>query len=161
MRTYEYIIIHCSDSSWGSENEIRKWHTDKGWKDTGYHFVINNGKVKSNIYYDFMNGSIELGRPIDQIGAHTKGYNENSIGICLIGINEFTEKQFISLLNLVDQLMDRYNIPVENVLGHYETEQANGKTCPNIDMSDFRSEISKDENDTVNILDNCKLERPN
>ena len=39
----------------------------------GYHYVIKR------------DGQIELGRPIEKIGAHVKGYNKSSIGICYCG----------------------------------------------------------------------------
>ncbi len=37
------IVVHCAATP-PSMNigaaEIRKWHTDKGWSDIGYHYVI-------------------------------------------------------------------------------------------------------------------------
>ena len=70
MLYWKRIIIHCSDSPWASAPEIRKWHSDpkpkgNGWSDIGYQYVINNGKIKADYYLDCMNGSIEIGRPID------------------------------------------------------------------------------------------------
>ena len=48
MKTIDNIIVHISDSSFGSAREIRKWHTEKGWKDivsalrlVGYDYVIS------------------------------------------------------------------------------------------------------------------------
>ncbi|MCK5016814.1 MAG: N-acetylmuramoyl-L-alanine amidase [Candidatus Peribacteraceae bacterium] len=157
----EYIIVHCSDSSWGSAREIRKWHTDappkgNGWRDLGYHFVINNGKPYSDSYFKFMDGQIEYGRDLDddpyiedkEVGAHSLGYNAKSIGICLIGRgkDDFTKEQYDSFFDVIIAIMDRYDIPIENVLGHYETQLANGKTCPNMDMTSIR-EIIKHEID--------------
>lgn len=77
MRDIKRIIIHCSatppDMDIGVK-EIRDWHVKgNGWKDIGYHYVIR------------LNGEIESGRSIDQVGAHTKGHNSDSIGICYIG----------------------------------------------------------------------------
>ena len=43
----------------------------------------------------FINGKIENGRPEYWIGAHVKGKNEISLGVCLIGRDNFTNKQFI------------------------------------------------------------------
>ena len=148
MRTYEYIIIHCSASNFGSENEIRKWHTDKGWRNTGYHFIINNGQVKSDIFYDFMDGTVELGRPINEVGAHCKGgYNSNSIGICLIGHGEYTQSQYDTMYDVIIDIMEKYDIPIENVLGHYETPQSGGKTCPEFDVKTLRSDLTAMTND--------------
>jgi len=144
-RTYQNIIIHCSASKWGSSSEIRKWHLEKGWSDIGYHFVIPNGNIKPKVYLESMNGTIETGRPIEKAGAHCQGgYNINSIGICLIGNNNFTYKQFDALFSLVRGLMNSYNIDIDGILGHYETPASHGKTCPNFNMDIFRNIIDTD-----------------
>ena len=76
MRPLDTIIIHCSATPEGrdvSADDIRSWHKARGWSDIGYHFVVN------------IDGFLQMGRPIEQIGAHAKGYNRKSIGICYIG----------------------------------------------------------------------------
>ncbi len=76
MRDINLIVIHCSATKEGIDYdvaEIRKWHLKRGFKDIGYHFLIH------------LDGSIERGRPWDQPGAHAKGYNNNSVGICYVG----------------------------------------------------------------------------
>ena len=143
------IILHCSDSTHGCVNDIREWHKAKGWRDIGYHFVICNGYIDPDFYLAPLNGSIECGRVFDgdlvlfgkEIGAHALGYNQSSIGICLIGEKEFTQEQYHSVYRLIRSLMKKFSIHVSNVIGHYETEQAHGKTCPNIDMADFRENV--------------------
>ena len=76
MKEINKIIIHCSATREGediSASTIDKWHKKRGWKGIGYHFVIR------------LNGLIETGRMIDECGAHTKGENCTSIGVCYIG----------------------------------------------------------------------------
>lgn len=111
----EFIVVHCSatraDPNIDVET-IRKWHKDKGWSDVGYAFVIKT------------NGDIQLGRGIDEIGAHVQGYNSRSIGICLVGGLDangkpsitFSHNQLLSLRLLIDGLLVRY--PNADVLGH-------------------------------------------
>ena len=87
-----YLIIHCSDT--GNNNNIdasiiHKMHINFGWEGIGYHKVI------------LRSGKIENGRPEFWIGAHVKGKNKNSLGICLIGTDKFTNKQFLSLKKLL------------------------------------------------------------
>lgn len=147
------IILHCSDSAWGCAREIRQWHLKRNWSDIGYQFVVLNGRPVANMVkpFSFLDGSIECGRYLDgdnlievgEVGAHALGLNDRSIGICMIGrgSEEFTEAQWNSTMNLIISLCHRYNIPPENVLGHYETEKAGGKTCPNIKMPSFREVI--------------------
>jgi hypothetical protein len=76
MRKIRKLIVHCSATQEGKEisvNTIKKWHLKRGWRDIGYHFVID------------LKGNVEEGRPIEMTGAHTKGENFDSIGICYIG----------------------------------------------------------------------------
>lgn len=77
MRKITEFIIHCSATREGQDvtaADIRRWHVKgNGWKDIGYHFVIH------------LDGTIELGRPIAEVGAHCAGHNAESIGICYVG----------------------------------------------------------------------------
>ncbi len=130
MRKINKIIIHCSATPEGKDytvQQIRQWHTTpkpkgNGWRDIGYHFVI------------YRDGSVHEGRPIEQVGAHCKGYNANSIGICYIGgcaaddktpKDTRTEAQRLALIALVRELKAKY--PSATVHGH--NEFAN-KACP-------------------------------
>jgi len=76
MRTINKIIIHCSATQEGKEisaSTIDKWHLKRGWNGIGYHYVV------------LLDGTIEYGRSIYKQGAHVKGENEGSIGICYNG----------------------------------------------------------------------------
>lgn len=76
MRDINRIVLHCSATVEGKEysvDTIRKWHTNKGWSDIGYHYVIQ------------LDGTISQGRPINKQGAHVRGHNKDTIGICYIG----------------------------------------------------------------------------
>lgn len=131
MRAIKKIIIHESDSTWGTEREIVKWHKRKGWSDCGYHFVINNGHVKPKLFIASMNGQVEMGRNITQVGAHCYGHNKYSIGICLIGKGgKHTVRQKNELRKLIMTLIEMF--PEATVHGHYEFD--NGKTCPTFDV---------------------------
>jgi len=156
MNKINNIVVHCSDSFWGCARAITQWHKEKGWTTIGYHFVINNAKPtftheRNNLTIPALDGAIECGRYLDtdtvlfdeEVGAHALGYNRSSIGICLIGAKTFTIAQHDSLIRLSMDLMMLYGIPVERVIGHYETESGKkqGKTCPNIDMEKVRQFI--------------------
>ena len=77
MRDLNRIILHCSATREGKDfsvDTIRDWHVKgNGWSDIGYHWVIR------------LDGSIEVGRPLEKSGAHTKGENKDSVGVCYIG----------------------------------------------------------------------------
>ena len=69
------IVLHHSGSpmSRTTVHGIHRWHLQQGWLGCGYHYVVHE------------DGSIFEGRPIHIVGAHARGYNENSIGICVTG----------------------------------------------------------------------------
>jgi N-acetylmuramoyl-L-alanine amidase len=116
------IVIHCSDTPDNkdlSAKDIHAMHLSFGWEGIGYHKVIRR------------NGTIENGRPEFWIGAHAKGINENSLGICLIGRKDFTASQFNSLEKIVNEWKIKY--PKSSIKGHCEAIETK-KTCPNFDV---------------------------
>jgi len=129
------IILHCSDSEFGDSKTIDGWHREKGWNGIGYHYVILNGNRKSRSDYKKEDdGVVEVGRDIDIMGAHCRGHNMDSIGVCLIGKNRFTANQLLNTLPaFLSHLCIIHKISRDNVFGHYEFSDT--KTCPNIDMT--------------------------
>lgn len=124
MRSINLLVIHCSDSDYSHHDNygtIRKWHVEEnGWSDVGYHFLI----LKS--------GEIAQCRPVEKSGAHCKGFNGSSIGICLTGKEEFSEAQFKSLKKLVQRLKEKYDLNEYDILGHRDLDDR--KTCPNFNV---------------------------
>jgi len=128
VRVINKLIIHCSESTFGDVETIRKWHVDgNGWDDIGYHYVIKT------------DGEQEIGRPIQKQGAHCYGQNKHSIGICLIGTNKFNKEQKKSLEKLIILLCRVYEIPFTEIYGH--NDFTNKKTCPNFDVGWIREFI--------------------
>ena len=152
MRTINEIFIHCSATKpqWMYEStadqkaaEIRRWHVEEnGWKDIGYHFVIDR------------DGNTVAGRPLEQVGAHARGHNKNSIGICLVGgwggattdqfEEHFTERQEESLLKLLDDLTPKF--PDVKIRGHNEVAN---KGCPCFTVSEFIDDRRTQETEDV------------
>ena len=127
MRNINKIIVHCSATPEGrdiSADTIDKWHKERGWSGIGYHYVIK------------LDGSIEYGRDINKTGAHVKGQNKGSIGICYIGgcdsamdaKDTRTPEQKESLLLLLKTLKKMH--PVATIHGHNEFSS---KACPSFD----------------------------
>ena len=129
------IVIHCSatpeDMDIGAE-KIKHWHTvENKWDDIGYHFVIIRG-----------NGELEIGRDESMVGSHARAVNGTSLGICMVGgsnkngdwENNFTDKQFETLKDIVIKLKDKYNIT--KVIGHYEVDDV--KKCPSFNVKEWR-----------------------
>lgn len=153
----EYLVIHCSESNWGNANVIREWHTkERKWRDIGYHYVINNGHPDYKTQYNVnLDGLIEAGRPLDQdsiidpyeSGAHARGWNHKSIGICMIGRDKFTIKQFKSLYFLC-KYWD-LSIPDIQIIGHKDVPDSY-KTCPNFEVEAVAN-LVKEKDDLTNI----------
>jgi N-acetyl-anhydromuramyl-L-alanine amidase AmpD len=108
---------------------IDEWHRARGWAGIGYHYVICNGKRHGN-YLAGRDGEVQEGRPIERQGAHARGANADSIGICLIGCldkHRPTARQVRSLMELCLHLCERYDIPHTEVYGHRDV---NATDCP-------------------------------
>ena len=129
-RKIDKIIIHCAATPEGRDvkmETIKSWHVKgNGWSDIGYHFVIE------------LDGTIKDGRPLHRSGAHTKGHNANSIGVCYVGgidkdkkpKDTRTEAQRQSMDNLIaGLLLDNVDASVH---GHNEFS---AKACPSFDVA--------------------------
>jgi N-acetylmuramoyl-L-alanine amidase len=126
--TITKIILHCSDSPHGRGDDARTihaWHQAKGWDGIGYHYVI------------LESGEVQRGRPHYWTGAHVRGENLNSLGICLMGEKQFTHAQFSALKGLLRSLIDQY--PGAVIYGHSDFDS--NKTCPNFNVRDLVDEI--------------------
>ena len=144
MRSITLIIIHCSavgPDQISSAAKIEEWHKERGFKCIGYHYVIRR------------DGTIELGRPEWQVGAHchVKGQNHNkhSIGVCYEGgldirgqpADTRTAEQKQTMRRLLEDLHERY--PRAMIVGHrdliatprsdLQVRKSPGKDCPCFD----------------------------
>ena len=135
MRSITLIIVHCSANKAGSAlrmTDIDRYHRSLGWKCCGYHYVIPT------------DGSIEVGRPEEMVGAHCVNHNKYSIGVCYIGglaadgitpADTRTEAQKVALQKLLADLKLRY--PKALVLGHCELDYRKPH-CPGFDAAELR-----------------------
>lgn len=142
-REINLIVVHCSatreDRSYTPE-QMERDHKARGFNSAGYNFYIRRS------------GEIISLRPLDQIPAHAKGYNRNSIGICYEGgldsngvaRDTRTNAQRLALESLLKQLIAAY--PDSKIVGHRDLSpdlNGNGiiepnewtKMCPCFDAS--------------------------
>lgn len=99
--TIDMIVLHHADAKSCSAKQIHWWHICRGYSGIGYHYFVDK------------QGKIYKGRPDNVIGAHAKGYNSTSIGICFEGA--FTKEtmpkvQVQAGKELVAYLKKKYNI---------------------------------------------------
>ncbi len=145
------IVVHCSDSKWGNAAIIDSWHKERGFlgrtgHHIGYHYVILNGYLGPKMLNKTFDGHIETGRPLDddhhletwEMGAHVKGHNTASVGICMIGKSgEFTIAQLNSLVKLIKNIKSQYESEYEVELYMHSDLDDNKPFCPGINKSDW------------------------
>ena len=107
MRKIDLIIIHCSatraDSDFSAQ-DVDTAHRYRGFSSWGYHYYIRKS------------GQVELMRSEDVPGAHARGYNAKSLGVCYEGgldvngrpADTRTLRQKEAMHPLVAKLLQRY-----------------------------------------------------
>lgn len=116
-----YLVVHCSatdDDSTMTAEDIHQMHLGFGWDGIGYHKVIAR------------DGTIQNGRPEFWVGAHVFQHNHESLGVCLIGTNHFTDAQMTALEDVLKDWHARF--PDAVICGHCDFDNTE-KTCPNFD----------------------------
>ena len=127
LREVRKIVIHYSATPITrhvTAGSIRRNHMAKGWKDIGYHWIIDR------------NGIVWEGRPEGLRGAHCKGWNDESIGVCWIGglrgdgtpECNITAAQRTAMTALLQLLHRRY--PEAELCGHRDLAPT---LCPMLD----------------------------
>lgn len=141
-RHIDEVILHHTWRPRASEYKgkstieaIHRYHVkERGWKDIGYHILIAP------------NGDIWAGRPIAQSGAHTRGRNRNSIGICLIGDfdqEKLTSGQRKALIVVARTCLDRFHLSSQAL--NFHRDYAPYKSCPGwgLEKSEVRIWVSQ------------------
>lgn len=132
MRDIKYIVIHCTAGPANQSTEEIKnyWRKVNGWKDVGYHYLINT------------NGSFDVLSPLEKPTNGVKGYNSKSVHICYKGgqngIDTRTEKQKETMEMLVRQMHVKF--PKADIKGHRDFPDVK-KLCPSFEVSEWLKEI--------------------
>lgn len=146
-----YIVLHCSatrSTQDYSPEALERDHRARGFRGIGYHYYVRRS------------GEVIPCRPLDQIGAHVRGYNHCSWGVCYEGgldstgqpADTRTPKQRASLLRLLAQL--KGYAPQARILGHRDlSPDRNGdgritpeewlKSCPCLSAEDEYAPLNK------------------
>nr|DAO14526.1 MAG TPA: endodeoxyribonuclease I [Caudoviricetes sp.] len=129
MRQIYELIVHCSATPEGRDytvDDITRWHKARGFDTIGYHYVV------------YRNGDVHIGRAEYVQGAHARGHNRNSIGVCYIGgcaedgktpKDTRTPEQKEALTKLLRGLRRKY--PEAKIFGHRDFDKH--KACPSFD----------------------------
>ena len=132
MRKIDLIVVHCSATRENRPYPVTTLIADhaKRFGFTGYH------------YYVTRNGTVYQTRHEQLVGAHAKGYNQHSIGVCYEGgldrrgktADTRTPEQKAALLKLLKSL--KHDHPDATILGHRDLPNVH-KDCPCFDCSEY------------------------
>ena len=137
-RNISLIVLHCSATRVNQNftiEQLEACHKARGFQTIGYHFYITK------------DGTLYPGRPESQMGAHAKGFNAHSIGICYEGgLDEHgrckdtrTLAQKVTMEELLQSLCVDY--PDAEILGHRDLPGVH-KECPCFDTRAWLKEIN-------------------
>ena len=147
LRT-DYIVLHHMAAN-GSADDVHRAHLANGWAGIGYHFFVRK------------DGSVYRGRPIAKVGAHTQGYNSQSVGVCFEGNFEtehMSRAQMQSGRELVEYLRQIY--PTAQVKKHasFSFTACPGKNFPfdAITSSELPEDLSE-VGDIIKALEKCGI----
>lgn len=130
QKPIQYIVVHSSATPKDrdhTEEDIERWHKRRGFRDTGYHYVV------------LLDGIVESGRPIGEQGAHVRSHNHNTIGVCYIGgtdaqgkpMDTRTMAQKDAMRQLLSELLALH--PGAKIVGHRDLART---ACPSFDAKE-------------------------
>ncbi|AWC29202.1 peptidoglycan recognition protein family protein [Bacillus cytotoxicus] len=113
------IIHHTAEDGWDIYKTHEFHQKERGWSGIGYNYFIEE------------DGTVLEGRGL-HVGAHAKGHNSETIGICMSGnFDKYdpTPAQIQSLYALCRTFMKQFALSEKHILGHRELEGVT-KSCP-------------------------------
>lgn len=134
MRRIEYIVLHCTGTLPTAKREAieRFWREVRGWKNPGYHYLVDAG------------GTVHALQPIEKVANGVRGLNHKSVHISYIGgvdasgrpADTRTDAQKEATQRLLDYLLPL--VPGAKVAGHYHFA---AKACPSFDVPRWLRQI--------------------
>lgn len=136
-----HLVMHYSATFYDQDigvSEIRRWHLARGFSDTGYHYVIR------------LSGALEIGRsPETRQGAHVRGHNRDTIGVCVVGgllrssgptrgLDTRNTAQIQAQIELINKLLSRH--PGAEVVGHRDLTATQ---CPGYDAAAWWASVNQ------------------
>ena len=129
VRNITEIVVHCTATPAGRDvtvADVDRWHRQRGFNGIGYHYLIA------------LDGTVYAGRDVDVAGAHCRGLNRSSIGVCYVGgldvarqpADTRTQSQHRALRGLLVALKRLY--PDAVIRGHRDFA---AKACPCFDVT--------------------------
>jgi N-acetylmuramoyl-L-alanine amidase len=123
VRQISRIVVHHSASARATAVQvIDRWHRDRGFAGIGYHYVIDG------------DGKLHQGRDLSKLGAHARGFNATSVGVCVTGDNTNPSQQWnevqCSMLKRVVEALELL-FPGALTMGHRDLMNTK---CPGLEV---------------------------
>ena len=151
----QYLIVHHvggTDANPLLDTSNQSFETVNAYHKIAFDFKSSLGYYIGYHYYISKNGILRQGRLDTDEGAHTLGYNNKSIGICLAGNFDAklpTPEQTSALKILLEKKKSQYNIPSQNIVAH---RMFANKTCFGRKLSDtWASSLVVDTNPNSSV----------
>ena len=133
MNVNKIVVHHSASAKSTTKSDIEKWHKERGFSEIGYHMVIGANGVK------------EEGRSTSKAGAHAKGANADSLGVCVTGDFEKETpdtKQVNALTDILVKWCKEHSLKETAIYGHYNVPGGTTATsCPGEKLKSKLNEI--------------------
>lgn len=148
-RMITMIVLHCSATRCNRTYSVQQLYHDhvevNRWSYIGYHeYILRSGKVEPT-------------RALHLPGAHAKGFNAHSIGVCYEGgldedgnpADTRTPEQKVAMARLIVQLHQQFPT-INRVLGHRDLPGVH-KACPCFDATELQGLLKVRNMDELDV----------
>lgn len=132
----ELVVHHSVSATTTTPEQIRAWHKQRGFSGPGYHWLLREKEDGTWEIVDLRDEALQ--------GAHARGHNPHSLGICVAG--DYTRAPLSQgardlLLGHLLGLCRALALTPEQVRGHREVERPGYTECPGFDMEPIRAAL--------------------
>lgn len=134
----EVVVHHSVSATDTTAEQIRAWHLARGFNGPGYHWLIREASPGVWEIVDLRDEALQ--------GAHARGHNPHSLGICVAG--DYTRYPLSQgardqLLGLLTWLCRQLGLEPHQVRGHREVERPGYTECPGFAMDPIRDALGR------------------
>lgn len=147
----KYIVVHYTGNN--GDTALSNTNYFKSYRGASAHYFVD----ENSVYQSIEDKNIAWHCGTTGTYYHPECRNHNSIGVELCsyinskGKYDFKEKTIANAISLINQLMAKYNIPLNNVIRHYDVTK---KMCPepfvrdNTAWVNFKKQLAAEQNNS-------------
>ncbi len=131
MREIKFIVVHCTQTGLNATvaSILRYWREELGWKNPGYHYLIDKDGVVYPLIEEW------------KVANGVRGYNHQSVHVSYVGglengklVDNRTIQQKQQMYRLLANLKVKY--PEAEICGHRDFPNVT-KECPCFDTKEW------------------------